>query len=743
MRRLATAAVTAGVAAACLLGVTGTAQAAFCPWMDAGRPPAARAFELLSAMSLSDKVAMVTGADPWDPENPNPSAAGYVAANPRLCIPALVMNDATNGVGDAQALTTAFPDSIGLAATWDPQLARRYGQTLADEALAKGVNVLLGPGVDIARNPLAGRNFEYLGEDPLLAGQTAAAMIGGIQSQHVIATVKHFALNDQEADRGTDSSDASQRTEQEIDLPAFEMAVRAGVGAVMCSYNRINGVYACQNPDLLGDVLDDQFGFKGFVTSDWLATHATVASADAGLDIEMPFGLYYGAALQNAVQSGGVSTATLDQMVYRVLFTMFRLGLFDHVPAEGAQAAATPATGAASIAVADRVAEDGTVLLKDAGAILPLTGPGQRIAVIGPAANELGATLAEQGYGSGHVPELSYQPQVVAPFSAIAARAAQAGDVATYTVGDDLSAAAAAATGASAAVVFINDVETEGADRPDLNAHAGTCSLLLVFFTPTSCLYLPVDENALVAAVAAANPHTIVVVQSGDPIAMPWIDQVQGVIENWYPGQVDGDAIAPILFGDVDPSGKLPVTFPVALSDDPLQSAAQYPGVTEPGDPVGPHSSYSEGLLVGYRWYDAQGIAPLFPFGFGLAYTTFGFSGLSATTQGDGAVVRFTLQNTGARRGADTAQVYVGMPASTGEPPRQLKGFAKVWLDPGQARTLSIPLDASAFAHWDTASGQWVISAGGYQIEVGDSSRNLPLQATLGLPGRDLGPGAY
>ena len=739
MRRLGVAVVAVGIAATLALGGAGTAHAAGCPWMDANQSPAARADELLAAMSLGDKIGMVTGGDDYNGQDPNPSAAGYIAANPRLCIPALVMNDASNGIGDGQRLTTAFPDSIALASTWDPQLARQYGQVLADEAIAKGVNVLLGPGVDIARNPLDGRNFEYLGEDPFLAGQTAAAMIHGIQSEHVIATVKHYALNDQETNRDSDSSDASERTMQEIDLPAFDMAVQAGAGAAMCSYNRINSVYACENPSMLRGVLDDQFGFSGFVMSDWGAAHSTVASARAGLDMEMPSQLYYGWALWFAVQSGQVSTATVDEMVYRIIFTMFRVGLFDHVPAEGAQAAATPATNASSIATATTVAEDGTVLLKNAGDILPLVGPGRRIAVIGPAASELGATLAEQGYGSGHVPDFWYQPGVVSPFRAIAARAAQAGDVATYTVGDDVQDAAQAATGAQAAVVFINDVEIEGADRPNLDANAGTCSFFFIFFTPTSCIYSPVDQNALVAAVAAANPHTIVVIQSGDPVAMPWVGQVQGVLENWYPGQVDGDAIAPILFGDVDPSGKLPVTFPVKLSDDPLQSTAQYPGVMQPGDSVGPHSAYSEGLLVGYRWYDAEGIAPLFPFGFGLSYTTFGFSGLSVTPAGEGAVARFTVQNTGSRFGADTAQVYVGMPASTGEPPRQLKGFAKVWLDPGQSQAVSIPLDANSFAHWDTSSEQWVVSGGAYQIYVGDSSRNLPLQALLNRPPDELG----
>ncbi len=734
----------AAVAAVALIPGIGasSARAAPCPWMDAAQTPSTRAGELLAAMSLSDKIQMVTGAYDGEPD-PNPPSAGYIVGNPTLCIPPLVLNDAGNGVGDGQQGTTAFPDAIALAASWDPELARQYGRALGGEAFAKGVNVLLGPGLDIARNPLAGRNFEYLGEDPLLAGKIGAAMVTGIQSDHVIATIKHYALNDQETNRSTDSSDASERTMQEIDLPAFDMAVHAGAGAVMCSYNRINGVAACQDPYTLHDVLEDQFGFTGFVVSDWLATPSTAASADAGLDMEMPYGIFYGSNLENAVQDGEVPVATLDEMVYRIVYTMFRVGLFDHVPSEGDTAANADASTAGSIAMADRIAEEGTVLLKDADDVLPLTGSGRRIAVIGPAAGGLGATLAEQGYGSGHVPTFSSPPGIVAPFSAIAARAVAAGDTATYTFGWNVAVAAAAARAASTAVVFVNDVETEGADRPDLDARAGTCSPLFALLSPTSCLYLPVDENALVSAVAAANPHTIVVVQSGDPIEMPWLDQVQAVIENWYPGQVDGSAIAPILFGDVDPSGKLPVTFPTSLSQDPLQSPAQYPGVMEPGDPVGPHSIYSEGLLVGYRWYDARGLAPLFPFGFGLSYTSFRFSKLVVTSTGPRVTVSVTVANTGTRAGADTAQVYVGMPAATGEPPHQLKGFARVSLAPGQSQTVSIPLTPSAFANFDDASGRWIVAGGTYQILAGDSSRELPLTASVSLPPRPLGASAY
>jgi len=730
-------------------GVSGTTVAS-CRWMNTGQSATERAHELLSAMSVSDKLAMVEGGGEFNPTGPNPEAASYIPANPALCIPALVLNDATNGIGDQQVLTTAFPDTIALAAAWDPDLAQTYGADLAREALAKGVNVLLGPGMDISRNPLNGRNFEYAGEDPFLAGQASAAVIRGIQSQHVIATAKHYALNDQETDRTTDSSDASVRTMEEIDLPAFDAAVQAGAGAVMCSYNRINSVYACQNQFTLSHVLDGQFGFTGFVMSDWGANHSTVASADAGMDMEMPGGIsgsadgtdYYGSALDTAVADGQVSTTTLNEMVYRIIYTMFRVGLFDHVPAEGAQAAATTATTPTSLDVATQVGESGTVLLKNKDAILPIGGAGKRIAVIGPAAGPAGAELADQGYGSGHVPEFSYQPGVISPLTAIEARAAKAGDVVTYADGTSTEDAVAAAASANVAVVFISDAEIEGADRPNLNANFGTCSFL-DFASSDSCTYSPIDQNALVAAVAAANPHTIVVIQAGDPIAMPWIDQVQGVLDNWYPGQMDGDTIAPILFGDVDPSGHLPITFPVQLSDDPLQTQAQYPGVDEAGDSVGPHSSYSEGLLVGYRWYETKGIKPLFPFGYGLAYTTFAFSRLNVSSTAADAQVTFTLTNTGKRAGADVTQVYVGDPASTGEPPRQLKGFRKVSLEPGRSTRVTISLPEVSFAYWNTGASTWTVASGRYAIYVGDSSENLPLQASTARSAATLSPDAY
>jgi beta-glucosidase len=730
---VAAALVAGSLAATTPAGPAATAASPSCPWLDRTLPPTVRTAELLRAMTLDDKIQMVTGIGFLNPDRTNVGEAGEIAPNARLCIPALIMNDAGAGMGDQQVLTTAFPDSIAQTATWDRDLTRTYGATLGREAFTKGVNVVLAPGVDIARNPLNGRNFEYAGEDPYLAGQAAAATIAGIQSQHEIATVKHYLLNDQETDRMTESSEASERTIHEIYLAPFEAAVRAGVGSVMCSYNRVDTGYACENSALLTDLLKNQLHFRGFVMSDWFATHSTAPSANAGLDMEMPGsettgGQYFGAALKTAVQNGDVPMSRLDDMVRRVLTEMFRNGLFDHVPAEGLAAAAANASTPQSIAVATRVAESGSVLLKNDGA-LPVRGSGRKIAVIGTAAGPVGAPLAIQGYGSGHVPELTYQTGVVSPLQAITARAAQDGDVVTYADSTNRLLARTVAKAADVAVVFVNDVETEGADRPDLAAHSGTCTIF------TGCTYDHVDQDQLVSAVAAANPNTVVVVQSGGPVAMPWLSSVNGVVENWLPGQVDGDAIAPLLFGDANFSGKLPVTFPKSLADDPLRTTAQYPGVPVDGDAVGPHVSYSEGLFVGYRWYQANDIAPLFAFGYGLSYTTFAFSRLAVHPTSSGAHVTARVTNTGHRPGAEVAQLYVADPRRTGEPPLQLKGFAKVRLAPGASTTVSFNLGPRAFARWDTATNGWTVVPGCYGIRLGDSSADLPLSGSLAQGG--------
>ena len=742
LTRTASAAVLVIASAVVPLATAGGSSAAVsCPWMNQSETPATRTAQLLSAMTLDDKITEVSGIGEFGLgvhllQNPNTHDAGTILGNAQLCIPALVLNDAGAGIGDQQSKTTAFPDEIGLASTWNPSLQTTYGATLGAEAQTKGVNVVLAPGADILRTPLNGRQWEYAGEDPYLTGQTVAAEVTGLQSQHVLATVKHYALNDQEADRMTASSDADDRTIHEIDLPAFQDAVDAGVAAVMCSYNRVNSVYACENPTLLDTDLKQGMAFNGFVMSDWLATHSTAPSANAGLDMEMPGGVlgsgqYFGPALKKAVQAGQVPLSRLNDMVSRILLEMFTHGLFDHVPAEGGTAANATATNAYSLAVATQIAEQGSVLLKNDGAALPLTASGKKILVVGSAAGS-GATLASQGFGSGHVPEIGTHTNVVTPLSAITTRAAANHDTVTYNAGTNAKSTAAVAAKSDLAIVFVNDVSVEGADRPSLNAQSGNCNALL-----SKCTYSSVDQNALVAAVAAANPNTIVVIQSGGAIAMPWLSAVKAVVENWLPGQVDGSAIAPLLFGDVNFSGKLPETFPVSLAQTPLQTAAQYPGVTVAGDTVGPHVSYSEGLLVGYRWYTAEHITPLFPFGYGLSYTSFAYSNLAIAPNGFGATVTATVTNTGSRAGAETAQLYVTDPAATGEPPIQLKGFDKISLAAGASGTVTFNLPGSAFQIWNSASHGWTLTPGCYGISVGGSSASLPLhdQIADGLDG--------
>jgi beta-glucosidase len=668
-------------------------------------------------MTLGEKVQLVSGATSTGP------SAALIKGVPRLCIPNLVLNDASAGIGNRQTGTTAFPDEIGQAATWDSSVQAAMGRALGLEAVAKGVNVVFGPGVNLTRNPLNGRGFEYAGEDPLLAGRTAASLVGGVQSEHVIATVKHLALNEQETNRTTMSSEASERVAAELYLQPFEAAVRAGVGAAMCSYNRVSSSYACQDRSLLDGVLKGRLGFGGFVVSDFQATHST-AAANTGLDMELPTAKYYGAALTKAVQAGAVPVSRLNAMVTRVLTTMFRVGLVDHPP----RTPSSNATTSTSISVATRVAQQGAVLLRNTG-VLPIAPTGKKIAVIGDAASSDGAPAAAQGYGSAHVPQFDYKYGTSAPLDAITARAARAGATVTYSNSSGLAKATLAAAAADVAIVFVNDVNVEGLDRPDLKPHQGTCSLT----GGSDCTYTSVDQDQLVRSVASANPHTIVVLQNGGPVEMPWVRQVAGIVEDWLPGQVDGAALAPLLWGDVNFSGKLPVTFPVAQADGPLRSASQYPGVK---DSRGiPHAVYSEGLLIGYRWYDAKKIVPLFPFGYGLSYTSFRYSKLRMVPTSTGVTMQVTLTNTGRRAGAEVVQVYVSAPASAGEPPKSLAGYVKLTLQPGETRTVSVPVASRAFSIWSTPRHAWRAVSGCWVVRAGGGSTSLPLIGRLSRGG--------
>ena len=532
----------------------------------------------------------------------------------------------------------------------------------------------------------------------------------------MIATAKHYAVNNQETDRMTVDAQVDDRTLHEIYLPAFEASVKqGGTGSVMCSYNKVNGPWACENPTLLTAILKKELGFDGFVMSDWGGTHSTAPAVNAGLDMEMNVannGQYLGAALKSAVQAGKVRMSRVDDMVRRILRTMFRIGIFEHPAVPMPQGYFAAVDTPEHLTLARRMSAEGTVLLKNERGALPLGGTGQRIALIGSAAGPHGALNIYNGGGSSRV----YSERVISPLQGITARAASNGDTVLYADGQLMADAVAVASAADVAVVFANDTETEGVDRPDLKLRTGLCQL--------TCINSPQDQDALISAVAQANPNTVVVLNTGGPVTMPWLDQVGAVLEAWYPGQEGGNAIASVLFGDVNPSGRLPQTFPRSEKDLPTLTPLQYPGINK-------RERYSEGLLVGYRWFDARDIAPLFAFGHGLSYTTFRYSDARAEATARGAAVRVTLRNTGRVAGAEVAQVYVEQPAAAGEPPRQLGGFKKVFLQPGESRTVTVSLDKRAFSRWSSKAHAWEVVDGVHGIAVGSSSRDIRATATV------------
>jgi beta-glucosidase len=688
--------------------------------MKPGKSPEQRANELIAAMTLDQKIHQLHQSDP--PWMFYYGTAGHIDGTPELCIPTLVLSDAGSGVAGMQQGTTTFPSGVGQAATWNPVLERQFGEAMGQEAYDKGINVMLGPGMNIARIATNGRNFEYFGEDPFLAGKMVAQAIRGIQSNPVLAQAKHYAANNQENNRNAVNAEVDQRTLREIYLPAFESALKVGhAGSVMCSYNKVNGRWACENKELLDGYLRRDWGFDGFVTSDWGATHTTVDSALAGLDMEMNAtpSQYYGDGLKAAVEGGKVPAARLDGMLRHIFVPMFRFGLFDHpVKSEpgpyGAQAI-TPEHRS----LARRVAEEAAVLLKNDGHILPLGEPsGRTIGVLGYAANPVGAANTSGGGGSS---KGSGVPSPVSPLEGIQQQAAAHGDKVLYADGSSQADAQAVASASDVVIAFASDSEQEGSDRPDLGFRPGVCPFPV-------CVNVPLDQDAMIKSAAAANPNTVVVIAAGAPVAMPWLKDVRAVIDQWYAGVENGNSIAAILYGQVNPSGKLPQTFPKSLADMPAKTPDQYPGKDGA-------AKYSEGLKVGYRWFDSEGIEPLFPFGYGLSYTSFGYSGLKVKGARERAKVSFALANTGARRGAEVAQVYVGFPKWTGEPPQQLKGFQKVDLDDGASMRVRLDLDKRAFSYWDEQKRAWRVGRGCYTIAVGGNSRSLPLEARVPMGG--------
>ena len=671
-----------------------------CPgatWMDPDTEPSERARRLVAAMSLDQKIGQLHG-------EPTAEDFRHVAAVPDLCVPALTLTNGPAGVGtstrpDGGAPATALPAPLALAATWDPAMASRYGDVMGTEARLTGRNLLEAPAVDVMRTPLGGRTFESFGEDPLLAARIAVPEIRAVQDRGVLANVKHYVLNNQERDREDVSVVVGPRALHELYLPPFEAAVRdAEVASVMCAYNRVDGVYSCENEPLLTGILRDELGFEGFVLSDFTATHSTEASVRAGLDLELPFGLYYGDPLRAAVAEGRVPEAALDEMLARRFTQMFRLGVFDRAPDSGSIDVEAHAL------VARRVAEAGTVLLRNERATLPLdAGRLRSLAVLGPWADR----AATGGGGSSAVAPL----RTISPLEGIRARVGADVEVVTAD-GDGPDAAAEAAASADVAVVVVGQRLTEGRDRTGLA--------------------LPAGQDALVRAVAAANPRTVVVLHVGAPVTMPWLDDVAATVLGWYPGQEDGAVTAAVLFGDAEPGGRLPVTFPASLADVVPPGPASYPGV----DGV---VRYREGLLVGYRRVQALDATPRFPFGFGLSYTTFALDDLEApsSTDGDSPVtVRVRVRNTGDRSGSEVVQAYVAAPEEPGTPPTQLRGFAKVPLEPGASAVVTLELDPRAFSRWDEATRSWRVVPGRHRLLIGTSSVDTPLSADIEVGGR-------
>jgi beta-glucosidase len=734
----------AALAAAFLAGYWSWAQFPRAPepkhyaWSDASLSPDERADMVLKEMTLDEKISLLHGQGmPFGSTGPTESngGAGYINSIPRLGIPAIQMADSAYGVtrgATAGRYSTALPNNLAAASAWDPQAAFEYGALIGRELRNQGYSMTLGGGVNLPREPRDGRTFEYMGEDPLLAGILDGNLVKGMQSQFVIGDLKHYALNDQESGRNAVNINIDRRSMRETDLRAFEIAMSiAEPGGVMCSYNRVNDDFACENSYLLNEVLKKDFRFKGFVLSDWGGTHSVAKASHNGLDMEQPGKNFFGDELKKAVESGGISQDELDEHVHRVLRTIFASGLFDHpvvkqVPdiEKGAE-------------LAQRLAEKSIVLLKNEHSVLPLESSVRTVAVIGghsdagvitgggsAQVDAPGGSAVPPPSPSGNNPMARVTRQQWLPSSPLKAltQALLASKV-TFNSGDDSAAAAAAAKQADVAIVFAWQWESEGFDLPTL--------------------HLAKEQDALIEAVAAANPKTVVVLETGSPATMPWIDKVAAVVEAWYPGIRGAEALANILTGRVNPSGKLAITFPRSDDDLPHPKLVLPPPESQMnfGSGGGDISarmaraakglppfqiSYDEGLKVGYKWYDAEKKAVLFPFGFGLSYTTFAYSRL-AVKAGDSLSVSFTVKNTGKRAGTEIAQVYTAFPDAAGEPPKRLIGWTRIDLAPGEQETVTVAIDHDRVTVYDEASDSWKLVPGNYNVQVGGSSRDLPL----------------
>jgi len=699
------------------------------PWMNSKLSPDERAEMVLKELTLDEKIDLVHGEGmPGWAGKVFPKAywgnggAGFVLGVERLGIPMIQMSDAAYGVrssADNGRYSTALPSPIASAATWDPQAACEYGALIGRELRAQGYNMTLGGGTNITREPRNGRTFEYLGEDPILAGTLVGNRIKCEQAQHVIGDIKHYAVNDQESGRNEVNAVLGKRALQETDLLAFHIGIEIGnPGAVMCSYNAINGDYACENKYLLTDVLKKAWKFKGYVVSDWGATHSVVKASAAGLDNEEPEDIYYGEPLKKAVQEGKVPAAELDDHVRRVLRSEFASGIVDFPTKRSVVDVER------GLETARQVAEQSIVLLKNDKGVLPLDrAKVHSIAIIGTHADE----SMISGGGSAQVdPPGSVAPvwksHVWFPTSPLKAVAAKAPGLSVkFASGADPAAAATLAKQSDVAIVFVHQWTSEDFDLPNLS--------------------LPENQDAMIDQIASANPRTIVVIESGSAVTMPWIDKVSGVLEAWYAGSKGADAVANILFGDVNPSAKLPMTFPRSEADLPHphevipspsmlgKEAVMATGEAKPTFEV----HYDEGLKVGYKWYDAEKKPVLFPFGFGLSYTSYAYSDLKVKPGKEKTTVTFTVKNTGSRPGAEVAEVYAALPAETGEPPKRLVGWSKVKLQAGESKEVTVNIDTAYLSIFDEASESWKMVPGAYSFMAGESSQDLPLAQKITL----------
>ncbi len=803
---------------------------------------------MLAKLTLGEKIDLLGGEDNM-----------FIRAEPAAGFPQLKMSDGPTGVR-TWGPDTAYTAGIALAASWDPALAERVGVSIGRDARARGVNFLLGPGVDIYRAPMNGRNFEYFGEDPFLASRMVVGYVDGVQSQGVVATIKHFALNDQEYDRHNVSSDADERAMREIYFPAFEAGVReAHAGAIMDSYNLINGVHATQNGFLNNQVLKKDWGFDGIVMSDWTSTYDAVAAANNGLDLEMPFAIFMTRkSLLPAVRQGSVSEATIDDKVRRIFRTAIRFGFLDRPQTDLTIPRYNPEARQAAL----DEARESIVLLKNENGLLPLDRAKIRtVAVLGPDAwpavtggggssivtpytsvsildglNQMGGlkvlyargiptleelfegtTFAAPGPGikdpgranganikvetfanenfSGNPESVSYvrnidswHPRVWGSGAASHSSVRWSGTYLPQSTGSYLIVVAATATDAyklyvnGKIVVQESRHESQAPHSGEFDLTAGEpasirldyqpgeeqqfigmgiramsdlispdakkiaaqadAAIVSVGFDSTTesegfdrSYALPYGQDALIEAVRAENKNTIVVLTSGGDVdTHSWIAKIPALIHNWYPGQEGGTALAEILVGARSPEGKLPISFPVSWEQNPVHDH-YYPPPTPAGQTS--HVKYAEGVFLGYRYFTSTGEKPLFPFGFGLSYTTFSFGNLQVSpreTSDNQVTVSFDLTNTGTRPGAEVAQLYIGDPsASVKRPVKELKGFEKVRLDPGQSQRVTFLLNKRSLAYWDEASHGWRVDPGKFVVYAGDSSENTPLTAEFAV----------